>query len=160
MVNKHLLYCVLSLSAVSNPNANPNHSAAEAEARRRHSPWIPLQEQRQDGAAAHGGIPQWGRRAGAAATCGTVLEQLLKVGPMGQSHVEQCLESCGRGEPTQHQLGQDGIPQDGPTWSRAQWPGGAADWKCYRVTAVPVPVSQHAFGSQHSNLLAAGNKLQ
>jgi len=69
--------------------------------------------------------PEEQPRAGAAArrvqpAVGTAPEQLLRVGPWYGAVWSSAWRAAAGGEPTQDQLGQDGIPRDRPTRSTAQ----------------------------------------
>ena len=99
----------MPMSACSHGGA---HSTAVDEAWKRHSPWIPPQEQPQARATALREEPVVGQEGWGAVTHRAVQEQCLKGGPVGWSHVgsvldgavskrEVCLEggvpSCSRG---------------------------------------------------------------
>ena len=90
------------------------------------------EEQPRAGGAARGGAGGPGQLP----PVGMTPEQLLKVGPVVRSRVEQCLESC---SPWEALLVKDGILSEGLVGQSG--PERAAEMECHELTVAPVPHS-------------------
>ena len=114
------------------------HDAAVDEAWRRHSPWIPPQEQPRPELQSMERSLWWSRRAGGTAVCGAVLEQRLKGGSHG---TEPWWRSAGRavvcGKATVGSVGEGQHPVGESHVKQGQ--RGAAKMKCYGLTTDPIP---------------------
>jgi len=95
------------------------HRAAVDEAWRRHSPWIPLQEQPQARAAACEEEPMVGQEGWGSCCLRSCAGAVLEGGP---HEAELCWSSDGRaaacGKSAQDQFRKVCIPWEGATWSR------------------------------------------